>query len=105
MIMPGRAEPALEAVLVPERLLERVERRPAGHPLDRLDLEPSAETASIVHDLADTPSTTTVHAPQLLVSQPMWVPVSPKFSRRRWTRRSRGSTSASRASPLTVTLM
>src|SRR6476646_8688498 len=32
----------------------------------------------------------------------MWVPVSPKTSRRRWTSRRRGSTSASRASPLTV---
>ena len=33
-----RAEAALEAVLVPERLLERVERRAVGHALDRLDL-------------------------------------------------------------------
>ena len=55
-----------------------------------------------MHDLALSPSTWTVHAPQLLVSQPMCVPVSPKSSRRRWTSRRRGSTSASRASPLTV---
>ena len=39
---------------------------------------PSAWTASIVQDLALSPLTWTVHAPQLLVSQPMWVPVSPK---------------------------
>jgi hypothetical protein len=38
---------------------------------------PSAWTASIVHDFALVPSTWTVHAPQLLVSQPMWVPVRP----------------------------
>src|SRR6476646_1517873 len=35
---PRRAEAALKAVLIPERLLERVERRLAGHPLDRLEL-------------------------------------------------------------------
>ena len=34
----------------------------------------------------------------------MWVPVRPKLSRRRWTSSSRGSTSASRASPLTVSV-
>src|SRR3954454_5674322 len=63
---------------------------------------PSAWTASIVQDLALRPSTWTVQAPQLLVSQPICVPVSPKTSRSTWTRRRRGSTSASRASPLTV---
>ena len=41
---------------------------------------PSAWTASIVHDFALRPFTCTVQAPQLLVSQPMWVPVSPKTS-------------------------
>src|SRR6476659_2126854 len=34
---PRRAEAALKAVLIPERLLERVERRLAGHPLDGLE--------------------------------------------------------------------
>src|SRR2546426_6117760 len=33
-----RAEPALQAVLIPERLLERVEVRAVGHPLDGADL-------------------------------------------------------------------
>src|SRR2546422_6762 len=66
---------------------------------------PSAWTASIVHDLALSPSTRTVQAPQLLVSHPMWVPVSRKSSRSRWTSRSLGSTSASRVSPLTLTRM
>ena len=66
---------------------------------------PSACTASMVHDLALRPSTMTVHAPQLLVSQPTWVPVSLNVSRSRWTSSRRGSTSASRASPLTVTVM
>src|SRR6266550_5365564 len=35
---PRRAEAALETVLVPEGLLERLEGRPVGHPLDRPDL-------------------------------------------------------------------
>src|SRR6187397_701162 len=35
---PRRTEATLEAVLIPERLLERVEGRLAGHPLDRLEL-------------------------------------------------------------------
>src|SRR4051794_25113678 len=59
----------------------------------------------MVHDLALSPSTWTVHAPQLLVSQPTCVPVSPKLSLRRWTSRRRGSTSASWTSPLTPTEM
>ncbi len=36
---------------------------------------PSACTASTVHDLTGTPSSSTVQAPQWVVSQPMWVPV------------------------------
>ena len=65
---------------------------------------PSAWTASTVHDLVGTPSTSTVHAPQCVVSQPMWVPVSASSSRIRWTRSSRESTSRECASPLTVTV-
>ena len=56
---------------------------------------PSACTASTVHDLTGSPSSSTVQAPQCVVSQPMCVPVSRRFSRRKWTRRRRDSTSAS----------
>ena len=38
---------------------------------------PFACTANIVHDFIGVPSTSTVHAPQLVVSQPTCVPVSP----------------------------
>src|SRR5262249_34662977 len=48
------------------------------------------------------PSRSTVHAPQWVVSHPMWVPVRRSTSRSRWTRRSRGSTSACCFSPLIV---
>ena len=63
---------------------------------------PSAWAASIVHDFTDSPSTSTVHAPQLDVSQPTLVPVSPHASRRYCTSSVRGSTSWSCAAPLTV---
>src|SRR4029077_20151816 len=36
----GRAEPALQAVLVPEALLEGMEGGPVGHALDRPDRRP-----------------------------------------------------------------
>src|SRR4051794_31555264 len=62
-------------------------------------------TASVVHDFTGSPSTSTVHTPQLEVSQPQCVPVRPSVSRRKWTSSRRGSTSAERGSPLTVTVI
>src|SRR5206468_8593120 len=56
-------------------------------------LEPSACTAKMVHDLALRPSTSTVHAPHWLVSQPTCAPVRRSCSRKKWTRSRRGSTS------------
>src|SRR5579864_5023835 len=50
---------------------------------------PSACTASMVQDFAGRPSTSTVHAPQLVVSHPMWVPVSPSPRRIRWEQQPR----------------
>ena len=49
--------------------------------------------ASIVQDFTGSPSTSTTQTPQLLVSQPQWVPVSPRSSRRKCTSSIRGSTS------------
>src|SRR5439155_5354456 len=63
----------------------------------------SAWTARIVQDLTALPSRRIVHAPQLVVSQPMWVPVRLRFSRRKWTSRLRVSTVADRGAPFTVT--
>src|SRR5215211_4158237 len=63
---------------------------------------PSACTARIVHDLTDSPSSKTVHAPQLVVSQPECTPPIPRFSLRWWMSNSRGSTSATCALPSTV---
>src|SRR6202453_2521602 len=62
---------------------------------------PSACTANIVQLFTDLPSSSTVHAPQLEVSQPMWVPVRSSSSRKACTSRSRGSTSRVCSTPLT----
>src|SRR6266566_5569924 len=66
---------------------------------------PSACTASTVQDFTGSPSSSTVQAPQCVVSQPMCVPVRRRFSRSRWTRRSRDSTWTAWATPFTVTWM
>ena len=63
---------------------------------------PSAWTASTLQDFTLVPSRWTVQAPQLLVSQPMTVPVLPSFSRRYCTSSRRGSTSSETVSPSTV---
>ncbi len=43
---------------------------------------PSAWTASTVHDFTASPSRCTVHEPHCDVSQAIFVPVSPRWSRR-----------------------
>src|SRR5665213_3917457 len=63
---------------------------------------PSAWAASMVHDFTDSPSTSTVHAPQLEVSHPILVPVRVHASRRYCTSNVRGSTSWSCPEPLTL---
>ena len=68
-------------------------------------LAPSAWTANIVQLLRARPFTITVQAPQLEVSQPMWVPVRASCSRMRWTSRRRDSTSTVWEAPLTVRVM
>ena len=50
---------------------------------------PPAIAASTVHDFTGSPSIQTTQVPQLLVSQPQWVPVSPRSSRRKCTSSSR----------------
>ena len=66
---------------------------------------PSTCAASTVQDFTDSPSRSTVQAPQLEVSQPTFVPVRSRFSRRKWTRSVLGSASAVISTPFTLTLM
>src|SRR5579859_3654838 len=77
---------------------------PAARPSTVVMFAPSAWTASIVQDLTGSPLSRTVHAPQLLVSQPMWVPVRRRLLRRKSTSRTRGSTSSLCSVPLTLRL-
>src|SRR5438105_4225374 len=59
----------------------------------------------MVQDFTGTPSASTVQAPQWVVSHPICVPVSRRVSRRKCTRRGRGSTSAVCLAPLTGTVV
>ncbi len=63
---------------------------------------PLAWAASTVHDFTDSPSSSTVQAPQEVVSQPMLVAVRSATSRRKCTSSMRSSTSAVISLPLTV---
>ena len=59
----------------------------------------------MVHDFTGMPSSRTVQAPQLLVSQPMCVPVSPRSVRMKSDEEhARLDVGRSRSTPLTVTV-
>ena len=73
---PWRAEPALQPVALHEALLHGIELAVDLQPLDRADAAAAAIAASTVHDFTGSPSMSTTQVPQLLVSQPQWVPVS-----------------------------
>src|SRR5690242_12898784 len=77
---------------------------PCSSPSTVMSCLPLACTANSVHDFTARPSSSTVQAPQCVVSHPMWVPVSRSTSRIRCTSSSRGSTSAACFSPLIVRL-
>src|SRR5690348_7103171 len=63
---------------------------------------PSAITASVVQDFTALPSRCTTQAPHCEVSQPTWVPVNRRFSRRNCTSSVRGSTLAVTGLPFTI---
>ena len=63
---------------------------------------PSAIAASTVQLFTGSPSIHSTQAPQFDVSHPQWVPVRSRWSRRKCTRSSRGSTSREISSPFTV---
>src|SRR6202162_4551337 len=63
---------------------------------------PSAITARVVQDFTALPSRCTTQAPHCEVSQPTWVPVNRRFSRRNCTSNVRGSTLALTGLPFTI---
>ena len=83
--------------MVAERLAGAAELAVVGEALDRGD--PGAVGLDGEHRAAldGAPSTSTVQAPQLPVSQPMWVPVRPSSSRRKWMRSWRAGRRARRS--------
>ena len=86
----------------PQADLALIEALAVASPSTVVTSRPSTWTASIVQDLIALPSTSTVQAPQLVVSQPRWVPVSPTPRRIRSASSSRGSISATFFAPLIV---
>src|SRR6478752_5473035 len=76
-----------------------------GRPSTVMTSAPSACTANMVHDFTVFPFSSTVHAPQLLVSQPTCVPVNPSCSRIKCTSSSLGSAATSRSLPLILSLI
>src|SRR5690348_6683052 len=105
MSMPGVQKPHCRPCFSVKPSCTAWSLPPCSRPSTVVILQPSACTASTVHDFTGWPSRCTVHAPQWLVSQPTWVPVMRKFSRMRCTSSRRDSTSASRTAPLMVTLI
>src|SRR6202000_2240586 len=63
---------------------------------------PSGMTVSVVQDFTALPSRWTTQAPHCEVSQPTWVPVSRRCSRRNCTSRVRGSIFAVTGLPFTI---
>jgi hypothetical protein len=64
--------------------------------------EPEAWAASIEQDFTALPSRWITQAPHCEVSQPTWVPVIPRFSRRKCTSNVRSSTSPLTLRPFTT---
>jgi len=84
----GGTETALQAVFISEGLLYGVQGI-GGEAFDCRDM-----AAILLQDFTATPSTWTTQAPHWLVSQPVWVPVSPRSSRSKSTSSWRSSISA-----------
>src|SRR5207302_10859434 len=74
----------------------------AANPSMVLTSCPSAITTSVVQAFTALPSRCTTQAPHCEVSQPTWVPVSRRFSRRNCTSRVRGSTLPVTGLPFTM---
>src|SRR4051812_28654166 len=102
MIMPGVQKPHWRAWHSWKAACTACRVPPSARPSMVVTSCPLACTARTLHDFTLRPSRWTVHAPQLLVSQPITVPVLPRRSRRYCTSSMRGSMSSETVSPSTV---
>ena len=82
MIMPGVQKPHCRPCISWNAFCTGCRRVGSPMPSIVVTSDPSAWTASTVHDFTDTPSSSTVQEPQLLVSHPTTVPTLPSCSRR-----------------------
>src|SRR5438309_924557 len=103
MIIPGVQKPHWRPCSSQNAFCRGCSVDPLARPSIVVTWAPSAWTAKTVQDFTLWPSSSTVHAPQLLVSHPTCVPVSPATSRMYCTSSNRGSTSCSCLVPLMVT--
>ena len=83
MIMPGVQKPHCSAWQSQNPCCTGCRWPSLARPSIVVTSAPSACTANMVHDFTALPSTSTVHAPQMPVSQPTCVPVRLKVSRRK----------------------
>src|SRR5262249_38086432 len=102
--MPGVQKPHCRAWLLRKASCVGCSWAPLATPSMVCTLAPSHCTARIVQDLIASPLMWTTQAPHWLVSQPTWVPVRPRCSRRSCTSRVRPSTVAVAGFPFTVRL-
>ena len=100
--LPGRAVAALEAFMLDEGLLQRMQFSPCARPSIVVMLAPSCMAASVRHDTIRRPSSSIVQAPQAPWLHPFLVPVSSSVSRSTSSSDCRGSTFSDLATPLTV---
>ena len=99
-----RAVPALEAVVLDEGGLHRVQSISRGHPSIVVTCRPLTLAASVRHESTRRPSTRTVQAPHCPWSQPFFVPVSASRSRNASSKTTRASISSVFAVPLTFSV-
>src|SRR5215467_2691731 len=102
MIMPGVQKPHCRAWFSRNASCIGCSLSAVARPSMVVTFAPSTERVSTVQDFVATPFTWTTQAPHCDVSQPTWVPVRRRFSRRNCTSRVRGSTSPVTALPFTV---
>src|SRR5215467_897142 len=102
MIMPGVQKPHCRAWFSRNASCIGCSLSAVARPSMVVTFAPSTERVSTVQDFVATPFTWTTQAPHCEVSQPTWVPVRRRFSRKYCTRRVRGSTSPVTALPFTV---
>ena len=83
MIIPGVQKPTLQAVVVPEGFLQRMKLSVLGQGFDGLDVVTVGLHGEHLEGFHCPAVEMNGTGPEVLVSQPMCVPVRPRWSRRK----------------------